>query len=59
MNYVEDLDAYYCLLTCYMKVMVTDMNYNLVMLDLPCMNMEEELYCNKMVMLALFCRGVE
>ena len=38
---------------------VADMNYNLVVLVLPCRNMEEELYCNKMVVLVLPCRNVE
>ena len=42
-----------------MQVMVADMNYNLVVLVLPCRNMEEELYCNKMVVLVLPCRDVE
>ena len=35
------------------------MNYNLVVLVLPCRNMEEELYCNRMVVLVLPCRDVE
>ncbi len=42
-----------------MKDMVPGMNYNLVVLVLPCRSMEEELYCNKMVVLALPCRDVE
>ncbi len=54
MNYVEDLNAYFCLSTSCMK----DMNYNLVVLVLLCRDMEE-LYCNKMVVLALPCRDVE
>ncbi len=37
-----------------MKDMVADMNYNLVVLVLPCRDMEE-LYCNKMGVLALPC----
>ena len=37
--------------------MVADMNYNLVVLALPCRDMEQELYCNKMVVLP--CRDVE
>ncbi len=51
MNYVEDLDAYFCLSTSYMMDMVADINYNLVVLVLPCRNVEEELYCNKMMVL--------
>ena len=35
------------------------MNYNLVVLVLPCRNMEEELSFNKMVVLALPCRNME
>ena len=58
MNYVEDLDAYFCLSTSCMNDMVADMNYNLVVLVLLCRDMEE-LYCNKMVVLALPCRDVE
>ncbi len=44
-NYVEveDLDAYFCLSTSYMKDMVADMNYNLLVMVLPCRDMEEEL----------------
>ncbi len=42
-----------------MKDMVADMNYNFVVQVLPCKNMEEELYCNKMVVPALPCRDVE
>ncbi len=56
MNYVEDLDAYISLSTSYM---VADMNYNLVVLVLLCRNMEEEIYCNKMVVLVLPFRDVE
>ena len=60
MNYVKDLGVYFCLSTSYIKYMVADMNYNLVLvLVLPYRNMEEELYCNKMVVLALPCREVE
>ncbi len=59
MNYVEDLEAYLCLSTSYNKDMVADMNYKLVMLVPLCRNMEEELYCNKMVVLVLPCRDVE
>ena len=59
MNYVEDLDAYFCLSTSYMKDMVADVNYNLVVLVLPCRDVEERLYCNKMVVLVLPCRDVE
>ncbi len=51
MNYVEDLDALFCLSTSCMKDMVAVMNYNLVVLVLFCRDMEEELYCNKMVVL--------
>ena len=58
MNYVEDLDAYFCLSTSYLKDMVADMNYNLVELVPPCRNMEEELYCNKMIVLALPSRDL-
>ena len=43
MNYMEDLDAYFCLSTSYMKDLVADMNYNLVVLLLLCRNMKEEL----------------
>ncbi len=53
MNYMEDLDAYFCLPTSYRKDMVADINYSLVVLVLPCRHMEEELYCNKMVLLVL------
>ncbi len=42
---------YFCLSTSYMKDMVANMNYNLVVLALPCRDMGEELYCNKMVVL--------
>ena len=42
-----------------MKDMVADMNYNLVVLVLPCRDMEDELYCNKMVVRALPCRDVQ
>ena len=51
MNYVEDLDAYFCLSTSYMKDMVADMNYNLVVLVLPWRDMEEEFYCNMIMVL--------
>ncbi len=54
MNYVEDLDAYFCLSTSYMKDMVADNNYNLVVLVLPCRDVEEKLYCNKMIVLFYF-----
>ncbi len=40
MNYVEDLDAYFCLSTSYMNDIVADMNYNLVLLVLPCRDVE-------------------
>ncbi len=33
--------------------MVPDLSYNMVVLALSCKDMEEELYCNKMVALAL------
>ncbi len=39
------------------KDMVADMKYNMVVLALPCRDMEQELYCNKMVVLP--CRDVE
>ena len=38
--------------------MIADLNYNLVVLALPCRDMEE-LYCNEMVVLVLPCRDVE
>ncbi len=59
MSFVKDLDAYFCLSTSYMKDIVPDINYNLVVLLLPCRDMEEEPYCNKMVVLVLPCRDVE
>ena len=40
-----------CLSSSYMKDIVADMNNNLVVLVLPCRDMKEELYCNKMMML--------
>ncbi len=40
MNYVEDLDVYFCLSTSYMKDMVADMNFNLVVLVLLCRDVE-------------------
>ena len=58
-SYEENLDAYFCLSTSYMKDMVGNMYYNLVVLALPCKNIKEELYCNKMVVLALPCRDLE
>ncbi len=39
------------------KDMVAYMNYNMVVLALPCRDMEEELYCNKMVVLVLPLQG--
>ena len=58
MNDMDDLNAYFCLSTSYMKDMVAD-NYNLVVLVLPYRDMEEEFYCNKMVVLVLPCRDAE
>ncbi len=59
MNYVKDLDAYFCMSSSDMKDRVADMNNNLVVLVLPCRDMKEELYYNNLVVQVLPCRDMK